>query len=571
MSPIGLQNVARQTSNLEREIIKSSNIDDCVFVSDDEKLLCDGFSCTYYGDFVVPEHPTTFDEAINLCHQLPGILEEKAGKNELYGIPKRSHLLSLESLNIQPTPVFEQVSNPVSDNIFGMLRAFEGILADAADLRSNEAFKEFSGQAKQVNQFIKSVSDVVECIEEHIKQILPKVRSGSANEACLGSEIFELENSIFSPDLLRSWIDGKCEEFATLTKYLRELYEFPRVFDQPYDFTKSIDVRHVLAFSFGRIAADNNDLFVDHLQGSSFSDYAEADDGKESLETLWPRNQLTLSSIQARIESFKGFYNRCTDKEEAMFIVTTGRPRELMTIEPGATFLFTCGKRSKFEIPSSPGTPCMDPLLPPTTTSISLKWSPCEFGGDYVNEYQVFCWCEDRGDTDTWVTEQVYRECAATIKVEPGTTYRFAVAPITRLGPGKMGSFSDPISSESLPSFASEILPTCTDVQLGAKDKRTWHLIPSALVSSSAFRIYDVNTPNRLPVEEKIIMLVGASGSGKTTLINGIINYVFGVKHSDTFRLLLVHDETRRSQAHSQTKEVTAYRINHHTMLRIPY
>ncbi|XP_041423211.1 uncharacterized protein LOC100137715 isoform X2 [Xenopus laevis] len=66
-------------------------------------------------------------------------------------------------------------------------------------------------------------------------------------------------------------------------------------------------------------------------------------------------------------------------------------------------------------------------------------------------------------------------------------------------------------------------------------------------------------------------MLVGATGSGKTTLINALINYILGVKWEDNYRLILIEEDTNRSQAHSQTSEVTAYQLNHIEAFTVPY
>ena len=63
--------------------------------------------------------------------------------------------------------------------------------------------------------------------------------------------------------------------------------------------------------------------------------------------------------------------------------------------------------------------------------------------------------------------------------------------------------------------------------------------------------------------KHKNIMLVGSTGSGKTTLINAIINYILGVKREDSVRFELVPKESTKSQAHSQTSEITAYQISH--------
>lgn len=54
-------------------------------------------------------------------------------------------------------------------------------------------------------------------------------------------------------------------------------------------------------------------------------------------------------------------------------------------------------------------------------------------------------------------------------------------------------------------------------------------------------------------------MVVGATGAGKSTLVNGMVNYVLGVQWNDEFRFKLITEESKASQAHSQTQYITAY------------
>ncbi|XP_022796004.1 uncharacterized protein LOC111334512 [Stylophora pistillata] len=70
---------------------------------------------------------------------------------------------------------------------------------------------------------------------------------------------------------------------------------------------------------------------------------------------------------------------------------------------------------------------------------------------------------------------------------------------------------------------------------------------------------------------EKVLMVVGATGAGKTTLINGMINYILGVKWEDNFRYKLVVEDSKASQAHSQTKDITAYTFHPMKGSTVPY
>uniref|UniRef100_A0A671X106 Septin-type G domain-containing protein n=1 Tax=Sparus aurata TaxID=8175 RepID=A0A671X106_SPAAU len=69
----------------------------------------------------------------------------------------------------------------------------------------------------------------------------------------------------------------------------------------------------------------------------------------------------------------------------------------------------------------------------------------------------------------------------------------------------------------------------------------------------------------------RTIMVLGATGAGKSTLINGMINYILGVEWEDSYRFKLVDEDQLKSQAHSQTSEVTVYKINHQEGFKIEY
>ncbi|XP_029971073.1 uncharacterized protein LOC115405597 [Salarias fasciatus] len=74
-----------------------------------------------------------------------------------------------------------------------------------------------------------------------------------------------------------------------------------------------------------------------------------------------------------------------------------------------------------------------------------------------------------------------------------------------------------------------------------------------------------------LTKHNRTIMVLGATGAGKSTLINGMINYILGVQFQDSYRFKLVDEDASKSQAHSQTSEVTVYKLNHEKDFTVPF
>ncbi|TRZ04101.1 hypothetical protein DNTS_013901, partial [Danionella cerebrum] len=59
--------------------------------------------------------------------------------------------------------------------------------------------------------------------------------------------------------------------------------------------------------------------------------------------------------------------------------------------------------------------------------------------------------------------------------------------------------------------------------------------------------------------EHKIILLLGQTGTGKTKIINSMVNFVLGVTIEDSVWFEITDDQCDRTQAHSQTSDITLY------------
>ncbi|XP_067308780.1 uncharacterized protein [Pseudorasbora parva] len=72
-------------------------------------------------------------------------------------------------------------------------------------------------------------------------------------------------------------------------------------------------------------------------------------------------------------------------------------------------------------------------------------------------------------------------------------------------------------------------------------------------------------------VKNKVVLLLGSTGAGKTTLVNVMLNSILGVKWQDAYRFKLINEVTNRTQAESQTYNVSSYELYNQPGFQIPY
>ncbi|CAG0886419.1 unnamed protein product [Darwinula stevensoni] len=214
---------------------------------------------------------------------------------------------------------------------------------------------------------------------------------------------------------------------------------------------------------------------------------------------------------------------------------------------------------------------------------IEVQWNKPTIGCDYVDKFIV--WVKGWSDPpEQWkIGTSVASPPAVISGLVPGERYLFAVSASSRLGlgpPSPTVSWDFPIIPGMKKMSISRRPMECS---LAQKMKKKWKLSGSIIevprrkvMEADERRLAKYEIGNRMMGSgpTKVLLVVGATGAGKSTLIDGIINYVYGVKWEDDFRFKLIKDKAgdeKISQSHSQTKWITAYVLHKEEGFALPY
>ncbi|KAF3857693.1 hypothetical protein F7725_010894 [Dissostichus mawsoni] len=255
----------------------------------------------------------------------------------------------------------------------------------------------------------------------------------------------------------------------------------------------------------------------------------------------------------------------------------------LAKLSPNTEYMFRCraetpvGAGPANEVSGSIKTlPCSPPgklHVESSSREISVSWEkPAELGQDvhvlsYIVEYAKPDQQVKEEDLH-WEQMMARAEKAIISGLQPETEYAVRV----RCDCGAAGR-----SKESIAVNVGTTKRDRLKESLKSKSKRINSESPSVYklplteedMEVDGCRRYNFGKEN--VTKNRTIMLLGATGSGKSTLINGLINYIVGVEWEDDFRFKLVDEDQSRSQAESQTSEVTVYKINHKEGFKIPF
>ena len=143
----------------------------------------------------------------------------------------------------------------------------------------------------------------------------------------------------------------------------------------------------------------------------------------------------------------------------------------------------------------------------------------------------------------------------------------------TLLGKTAVAQANATSDSSTIPSLTESMLYTSEELESGSPSIYKPHMREEMRRTQGMIARKSLGIPRRIGrgETEKVFMLVGATGAGKTTLINGMVNYILGVQWKDEFRFKVITEETKATQAHSQTQAITAYTLYPMKGSAVPY
>ena len=314
---------------------------------------------------------------------------------------------------------------------------------------------------------------------------------------------------------------------------------------------------HVLYFAFN-VTSDET-AFTRNLES-----YLSTGETVAGCEQEWFDEKQTLRSLRNKSKRFQEFVKENARKENVAFAVTD-KSEESMSSGP-AIILYSNGETVDFDPPGQPGTPQPKMIR---DDSIDLVWSAPDEGAASIQSYNVLY-----GQSGTHVTWS--KECTGIKKEKiciegliPNVKYSFKVEAVSIPGVSIESNVTKATTSPPVIRLAYDMVRKSCQVK--DSSPLLYQLPLEFKMKDTENRLfkYQIGSPSlsgRKP--ERVLMMVGATGAGKSTLINGLANYLLQVKWEDTFRFQVIIGESDRSQAHSQTKQISAYTF-HSTIL--PY
>ncbi|XP_034534533.1 uncharacterized protein LOC117808985 [Notolabrus celidotus] len=328
------------------------------------------------------------------------------------------------------------------------------------------------------------------------------------------------------------------------------------------------------------------------------------DPGTQDLENKqWYASREMADSMRKKAKIFSDFAEANQENKNVKFW-TTGIKNE--TQKGSSIYLYKDGfpVTEDFEPPSKPESVTVSDI---NHNSVTLKIDPPKFGSKNITSYSVErCVSGEEG----WKQQTASKAGEVMVgDLSPNTEYMFRCRAVTSVGLGPANQVSGPIKTlpcsppgkpevEPNPSEISKSLKTRVELdqdvcsfnntsevcktktlkdELKVKSKQVSSASPSVYQLPLRKEVLNIKGSLKFSFGEdsmkpnRTIMLLGATGSGKSTLINGMMNFILGVNWTDNFRFKLIDEEQTKSQAESQTSEVTVYKINHQEGFNIDY
>ncbi|XP_072557704.1 stonustoxin subunit beta-like [Paramormyrops kingsleyae] len=185
-------------------------------MTDKEQETVEKFQCTFYGDVILKQNPTTYMEAVKVHKDLPTLLGERGEK----AVPMTVWLYPLKYLDNRATKLVREIGE-------NLIIEVETTMEDLqrATITVNELLKiSETIQATDIQAKLKTFQEMLRQykinVQKKMSVLIPSICNGETDEDELVQILNSHYSSPFRTETTKKWLDEKRSECGVLRSYI---------------------------------------------------------------------------------------------------------------------------------------------------------------------------------------------------------------------------------------------------------------------------------------------------------------------------------------------------------------
>eukprot|EP00062_Callorhinchus_milii_P010352 gi/632955167/ref/XP_007893336.1/ PREDICTED: uncharacterized protein LOC103179749 [Callorhinchus milii] len=527
-------------------------------MKEEEKANTQKLNCTFYGDFALPNNPTTFEDAMRVYSTLPQLL----GKDGKQAVPVKVWLYPLNQLDSKAAQFVRDISINLVNRSQAVLEQVNEIETRCSDMMKDQVSGQCPAIKKKIRRFRAMCVEYKQDFEDlYLLEMANYLRCETTEKTQLPTS--DQKQWIYSVNVSR-----EMRERARLFLMFHKANKADK--NTKFIVASEPDEEHVGASIYlyeGGVLVSR--YFKPPAQPQAPSVYGKTHDSVTlRLQAPEPGNG----------ESVQFWVEYCIAHGEEWATSNTEVESDFCTITGLSPYLeYQFQYRAACSPPSDTVSVTTLPTSAPEKVSmcqvegfdVEVSWDrPAQIGhgvtiDHYKLEYREIMSRISSPEPNTWEKIKTKsNEVLYMLKgLKPSTTYTLRVSAVcgqAESAPSHLASITtdkEPKSAARRPLTGSTLIPRNHIIY-----KLPLHT--QRLGKNGELIKYSFGS-------EKTILLLGEREIGKNRLINDMINYILGVEQEDLFRYKLTEEETNLSQA--ETSSVIIYEFNHQEGFRIPF
>ncbi|XP_064106424.1 uncharacterized protein LOC135215528 [Macrobrachium nipponense] len=440
-------------------------------LSEDEKKESRKFSCSYFGDFILRENPSTFEEAVRLYKEMPNIIGKK-GEN---AVPISACLYPLTKLDSKASKLVREISAVLVKETENYLEDLYKLDVKCNDLLRSQAVNKFHGIEAELQEFKSLLATYKLVFQKEVAKILPSIRGGNKEESELANMLKKRDFSPFRNEALSRWMATKESQVKILLQYTSSLQQIEFV-SEPGDLQSKVMSPHhsqVLCFSILIPKSDSHLINMSkYLKEETLNSDLDFTAGNAIIPLRITGNE---SSMMEKARNFRDFFDNNKENTDVSFLVAedVSDSNEFQA----KTKYYNNGRllNEDFAIPSSPMKVNVNNIAT-THESILVQWEKPLHGASNIDQYKIVC--EDTTGNNPPIIQNADSNVTShhIQGLSPGCEYSVSIQSVCQLGVSVKGQIRGTVETRPTSPPGKPEAWQISSLEIGIKWSKPLHI-----------------------------------------------------------------------------------------------